>query len=248
MWHRRCPPTPPVATLQPQQQRRWLWVDAWRRRRRIAEHALPPVAAFARILGIKRPICRPMIASAPSTWFDSASARLLLAAPHRRSRRPLATHNYRSENFVTTQRTTAADDRGRLTVYRAFVATPRAASQSVEIRRAARGPRCGWPRGSLTNAVIAAALHVNSFCRRRHEPPRQNLHWDRATSTSSLLSSSSSHWVGDLALDERVLWRMQTPLCNAAHVRKPVCNELGLDFHFIRIHALMHFTNNFCTC
>jgi len=45
-----------------------------RRRRRIGERAL---SQLARIIGIKRPICRPMIASPSTTWFDSAPARLL---------------------------------------------------------------------------------------------------------------------------------------------------------------------------
>ena len=47
---------------------------SWRRRRRIGERARSPLA---RIIGIKRPICRPMIASPSTTWFDSAPARLL---------------------------------------------------------------------------------------------------------------------------------------------------------------------------
>ena len=136
-----------------------------RRRRRIGGGAWSPLA---RIIGIKRPICRPMIASPSTTWFDSARRDCSAALRSRHAQLPLGKLRYGQQKA----------DEARSRAGRRWPWVPNEHDGSRTSRDAAR---------TLTRSLV---MQRSATCE-----PRENLHWNRALSS---LSSSSSRWVGDL--------------------------------------------------
>ena len=131
----------------------------------------------------------------------------------------VATHNYRSENFVTASRrpttplccrSRPAMQSARWGVLEACRCWPRVPNERYCCRRCR----------TLTRSLVSS---------RRHEP-RENLHWNRASSPSS-----SSRWVGDLGRALRLTWTLR--VWKPTHCSNAAWRRLNYYFHDVQWYA-----------